>query len=130
MVKTKNGLLIMPEFSEAFLKLMKMEMTVKECLALSTVFEEIDSQIKIVNRTKMAVIEKYCQKDEGGKPVADDKGNAIFDSQEIQHKCLEDISAIMNEDFELHLENKVSISGDIKMSPQEYTFLKDLIEVR
>jgi hypothetical protein len=79
----------------------------------------------------MAILEKYCIKDENGKPVPDKSGNASFESEEIQKKCMDDISSIMSEDFELHLENKIPLSGDgdVKMSPEEFMLLKDFIEV-
>lgn len=129
MIKLQNGLVIMPEFMEALQKLMVLEIPVSQCVALSTAIEEINTQTNIVNRSKKVILEKYCLKDEAGKAKVDKVGNAIFENDETQQKCLNDIGEIMNETFELHLENKVVVPEDTKMTPQEFILLKDLIEV-
>jgi len=129
MVKLQNGLIIMPEFLEAFQKLMTMEIPVSQCVALSTAMEEINTQTTVVNRSKRVILEKYCSKDESGEPVVGEDGNATFESDEVKTKCLGDIAEIMNDEFEIHLEKKVVLPANTKMTPQEYVFLKDLIEV-
>jgi hypothetical protein len=129
MIKLQNGLVIMPQFMESFNKLMGMEMSAKQCLELSTAQEEIVSQVTIVNRSKKVILEKYCLKNEEGNPILDE-GNATFETLEVQEKCLGDIAEVMNEFFELHVENKVVVDEDTKMTPQDFTLLKDLIEIK
>lgn len=91
MITLKNGLVVMPQFMEAFEKLMKMEMPIAKCLQLSTTMEELDAQIKIVNRSRRVFLEKHCKKDDKGQFVVDDDGNATFDTPDIKSQCLKSI---------------------------------------
>ena len=129
-MKIKNGLIISPEFSSAIQKLLKKEIPVSLCLEISTMIEEIDTQIKIVNRARQAVLEKYTKKDEKGKYVVDDNGNAVFENENIKVKCLNELSDILNEEFDVALTSKIPLTKEDKMTPQEYILLKDLIEIK
>jgi hypothetical protein len=129
MVKLQNGLVILPEFMTAFSKLMAMEIPVSQCVALSTAIEEIETQINIINRSREVILNKYCLKDKNGKALVDSKNNATFENKEIEEKCLKDINDIMVDTFEIHLDKKVTLDKTVKMSPQEYMFVKDLVIV-
>jgi hypothetical protein len=129
-MKVKNGLIISPEFSSAIQKLLKKEIPISLCLEISTMIEEVDTQIKIVNRTRQAILEKYTKKDEANKYVTDDKGNAVFENDEIKARCLTELAGILNEEFEVSLSAKIPLTKEDKMTPQEYILLKDLIEIQ
>jgi len=130
MIKLQNGLVVIPQFMGSFNKLMNMEMSAKQCLQLSTAQEEIASQITIVNRSKKVILEKYCAKNEKGELVTTEEGDATFETPEEQKKCISDIAEIMNEFFELHFEDKILVDESTKMTPQDFTLLKDLIEIK
>jgi hypothetical protein len=129
-MKIKNGLVISPEFTSAIQKLLKKEIPISLCLEISTMIEEIETQIKIVNRTRQAVLEKYTKKDVEGKFVTDEKGNAEFDNDDVKNKCLTELATILNEDFDVSLSTKIPLSKEDKMTPQEFILLKDLIEIQ
>jgi len=128
-MKIRNALIISPEFNTAIQKLLKKEIPISLCLELSKVVEEIDTQVKIVNRARQAILEKYTKKDEKGKFMVDADGNALFVDDTIKNKCLKELTGILNEELDISLEKKVPLSKDDKMTSQEFILLKDLIEV-
>jgi len=129
MIKIQNGLLILPEFSEAIQELMSIKIDVKSCLLISTVIEDIEAQIDVVNRSKRMVINKYCIKDEKGSPKIDAEGSALFDNDEIREQCLKDIEDIMVEKFELRIKDKIKIPGSEEFTTKYFILLKDIISV-
>jgi hypothetical protein len=128
-MKIKNALIISPEFNTAIEKLLKKEIPISLCLELSKMIEEVDTQVKIVNRARQATLEKYTRKDEKNEYMVDSDGNAIFENDTIKTKCLKELSGILNEEFDISLEKKVPLSKEDKMTSQEFMLLKDLIEI-
>ena len=130
-MKIKNGLLLNPNFIKSIQKLFTIEMPAKQCLELSMVLDEVDPQIKILQRSKYIIIDKLAKKDADGKIITDDTGEAQFKDIETRQKCFGQVTEILNEDFEISLKKKVLIDEDDKrFTPQDLMILRELIEVK
>jgi hypothetical protein len=125
----KNSLILNEQFAEAFSSLMTLKMPAKQCLEISSCIEDISAQHSILVRAKRAIVDKYCKKEEDGKPSQDEKGNLLFDSPEIFKTCTEELKEIEEEEIDLALSNKVKVSKDEIMTPIQVTLLKDFIEI-
>lgn len=125
----KNSLILNNDFLEAFTGLMGMKMAAKQCLEVSSCIEDIMAQHQIIIRARRAVVDKYCSKDEDGKPRADEFGNILFDSNELQETCGQELKEIYDEEVDLALSKKIKISASELMTPLQMRLLKDVIEV-
>lgn len=130
-MKIKNGILMNDNFLNSLQKLISIEMPAKQCLQLSAAIEKIESQIKILQRSKYSIIDKMAEKTSEGKIATDARGEAQFKNDEIKIKCSSQVAEIMNEDFEVSLKEKVVIAEDnSKFNTQDIMLLRDLIEIK
>jgi hypothetical protein len=125
----KNSLIMKKEFMDAFSNLMLLKMSAKRCLEVSSCIEDIMAQYQIVQRARKSIADKYCQKNDVGKPLSDKEGNLMFDTPEIQKQCTEELLEIYEEEIDLALTEKIKISGDQMMTPLEVSLLKDIIDI-
>jgi len=129
-IKIKNGVLSSPEFAPAFQKIVVgVQMTARQCLEVSTILEEVHKQARIVDRTRQMIIEKYSSKNEAGKVITNEKGDAQFSSNEDKNSCIGELNQLMDEDFTLQISKKIEIPEDFKMIPQEFMLLSDLLDL-
>jgi len=127
-MEVKNFLLVSEKFLPAFEKLLRKEIPAKTCLQLSAAYDEIVSQITVVQRTRKAIAEKYAAKNEDGTVKIDELGNVVFPDDETKTKALKEIDEILNESLELAL-NKVVLNPEDKMTTEEYIMLRDIVEI-
>jgi hypothetical protein len=125
----KNSMILNSEFIKAFHKLLDMRMPAKQCLEVSSCIEDIMAQHQIVVRARRAVADKYCTKDEDGKPVIDSNGNIVFETPELQQKCMSELQEIYDEEIELALTQKIKISANELMTPIQIKLLNDIVEL-
>lgn len=125
----KNSLILDDHFQESFSSLMTLKMPAKQCLEISSCIEDISAQHSILIRAKRSIVDKYCKKDDDGKPVADEKGNLVFDTPEIFKTCMDELNEIYEEEIDLALSNKIKVSKNEIMTPLQVSLLKDFIEI-
>jgi hypothetical protein len=125
----KNRLIIEDEFVKAFTGLMSLTMPAKQCLEVSSCIEDLGAQYTILLRARRAIVDKYCTKDEGGNPAPDERGNLLFESPEIQKKCMDEIAEILDEEIDIALSDKIKVPKNTPMTPLKVRLLQDLIEI-
>lgn len=125
----KNSLIMSKEFLAAFYSLMEMKMPAKQCLEVSSCIEDILGQHQIILRARKAIADKYCSKDDEGKPLSDDSGNLVFENSELQKKCMEELTEIHDEEVDLAVSKRIKISATELMTPVQMKLLKDIIEI-
>jgi len=128
-MKIKNGIVIEDDFLSTFQELLNKDTSAKQCLELSTCFDELLSHVNIVRRTKRSLIEKYAKKNNDGEIQSDEKGAILFDDGEKKQKCLSEINEILNESIDIPLSETVKIYTDEIMTPRKVRLLKDVIEI-
>lgn len=124
----KNKIILNSDFIEAFTSLMALKMPAKQCLEISSCVEDLLAQYQILVRARRAIADKYCMKDEEGRPL-NNNGDLVFETPELQKKCSDEISEIYEEEIELCISGKVKVSKDEMMTPIKVTLLKDIIEI-
>jgi len=125
----KNYLILEDGFIDSFSKLMLKKMPAKQCLEVSACLEELISHHTILVRTRRAIADKFCKKNESGIPLRDDRDNLVFDSEEDRKKCYEELKEIHEEEIDIPLTNKIKIYEDELCTPREILLLKDIIDI-
>jgi hypothetical protein len=125
----KNRLIIEDEFVNAFTDLLSIKMIATKCLEVSSCIEDLGAQYNILIRTRRAIADKYCLKNESGVPVIDGKGNLLFETQELQKQCLKEINEVLDEQIDIALSDKIRIPKDAIMTPLRVSLLRDIIEI-
>lgn len=125
----KNSLILNEEFINSFSDLMTLKMPAKQCLEVSSCIDDILAQHQIVVRARRSIVDKYCSKDEDGMPIADEAGNLIFETPDLQKKCMAEIKEVLDEEIDLALSEKIKIPWNELMTPIQMKLLKDIIEI-
>jgi hypothetical protein len=124
----KNQLIVNPKFIESFSALMSLRMPAKQCLEVSSCLEDLMAQYQILTRARRAIVDKYCSKDEEGQPI-NNNDNLVFETPELQKKCLAEINEIYEEEIDLPILGKIKVSKDEVMTPIKVALLRDIIEI-
>ena len=127
-MKIKNSIIVHEEFIKAFSDLMNINMPIKRCLEVSAGIDDLSKHYNVLIRAHKAIADKYCKKDEEGKPLVED-GNLVFENVELRKKFAEEINEIDNEEFDLLISETIKISSDTVMTPLRARLLKDIIEI-
>lgn len=128
-MKIKNKMIIDDNFVEAFFSLLSIPMSAKQCLEVSSSVDEIAGQRQIVQRTRKAIIERFCKKDEAGKAIEDEKGQVSFENNDLKETCLYELKEVFEEEIDISLKTKVKIDKAAVMTPMKVKLLKDIIEI-
>jgi hypothetical protein len=124
----KNSTILNEKFLTYFAGLMNFKMPAKQCLEVSACLEDLTAQHLIVVRARRAIVDKYCSKTPEGVPVNKD-GNIIFDSPELERKCMDELLEIGEEEIAVALSEKIKISETELMTPLQVKLLKDFLEI-
>ena len=131
----KNSVIMSPNFIPAVEKLLKVEMTVKECIALAEAVETINDKLKVLEKAKKAIMDRFAKKDDAGEmvtqPTVSDPNlrTPIFESEESAKNFAAEIQKLFDESTEIPLKDKISIGSDVKMSTDDFMVVKDIIEI-
>lgn len=130
-MKIKNFTVMSDEFNPAFQRLLKKDITVKECMTLAQILEKINAQLEAIETAKLAFIDNLVVKDKDGriKTGGPNNANPIYKSEECEKQAFEKYRALAEEEFEIDLDQKVKLKSDTRMSTADYMILKDFIEV-
>lgn len=134
-MEIKNGVIMSPNFVQAAEKLLKVEMSVKDCVALSEAIDVINNKLSVLEKAKRAIMDRFAKKDENGEIVSQPAQHneniriPVFESDEAAQKFGEEISKMLEEVTDIPIDSKIKISGDVPMSTEDYRVIKDLIEI-
>lgn len=128
-MKIKNLTAMNPMFVPALDKLIKKDLPVKTCFSLAKMVKEINDNLEIIDKAKLAIVDKYAQKDEDGKIRFQDNGQPLFNSDEDKKKFLEDLKDLAEQEFDISVETKIPLPSDIKMSVDEILAIEHIVEL-
>jgi hypothetical protein len=134
-MEIKNSTIMSPNFIPAMNKLLKVEMPVKECIALAEAIDKINDKLKVLETAKKGIMDRFAKKDESGElvtqPTVSDPNlrTPVFESEESAKEFAEEIQKLLDEATELPLEGKITLKGDIQMSTEDFMVVKDLVAI-
>lgn len=101
---------------------------VKVSYAISKNIAHIESELKIYNKERQKLVDKYAEKDESGQIKANESGQIIFKEgcKEQWDKDIKELLAIENE-FEMHT-FKFDLLNGYNMSASEFQAIDYMIE--
>lgn len=127
-MKIQTGLIMNDDFLPCFIELMKREMPIKQCVAMSRSIEEISRQKVAVERVKQAFAAQFAEKDEKSGVLL--KDNIIqFSSEQAKQAYIAKYNEALMETFDIPLEEKIKIFEDEMFTPYKYALLQDVIEI-
>lgn len=103
------------------------QLPIKASYAISKNIAHIESELKIYNKEKQKIVEKYCEKEEDGQ-LKINKGQFVIkpDCREAWDKDIEELNSIENE-IDIHT-FKFEDLGNAYFSPSEFGSIDYMIE--
>lgn len=128
-MEIKAGQMMEPEFMIAMTGLLKRELPMPQCVAISDAITELETHLKSIDRIRKGILEKYLEKDENGLPLFLDeaKQRPKFISAEAEKAFMEESSALIKTEYEVAFDeaNMVVLTKDDRMSPKHYRLLQN-----
>ncbi|WP_238886408.1 hypothetical protein [Clostridium sp. YIM B02551] len=105
------------------------QLPIKVSYAIAKNISKIESELKIYNKEREKLIDKYAVKDTEGKILSYENGNVKFkeDCIELWNKDINELLAIENE-IEIHQFNFSLLDGYNNLSPAELIAIDYMIE--
>jgi len=134
-MKLKNGVVMSPNFTVAVEQLLKLEMTVKECVELAETAEALNDRLVVLDKAKKAIMTRFAKKDEKGEmvtqPTISDPNllTPVFESEESATAFAEEIQKLLQEETDIPLKAKIKINSNTKMNTAYFMAIKDLVEL-
>lgn len=128
-MKIKNFLILNKDFDEALNFLLTLKMPAYQSLEISNCIDEVIAKHQTLDRTRKAIVERYCLKDEKGNPTINKEGNIVFKTMEDQKECLAEVQKVLDEETEITLTEKVKIDKNQQISPLQIKLLKEFIVI-
>lgn len=110
-----------------FTKLLAIPMQSRQCLELIESVEIIIKKATAMAATRQALLNQLSKKDENNNPIIIN-GMYQFESNEAFEIFQKEIQDCISQTFEIPLKNKIKLSGDEIMTPDELDKIKALIE--
>lgn len=107
-------------------KISQKQLPVKISYAVAKNINKINSELKIYNKERQKLIDKYAKKDDKGNPVADERGQIKFLDQKGWDKDIKTLLDIENE-IDIHKFSINELNG-FNISPAEMQTLDYMID--
>lgn len=130
MIEIKGG-----ELSAAYLaisSLLSCQLPIEQAYRIARINRELENELKLYETARMAVIEKYCDKDENGNPITDENGNINISRKSKNYApALAEINKLESESISINVE-PISLEEfeDIKFTPEQIMNLMMFIKKR
>jgi hypothetical protein len=102
------------------------QLPVKVSYAISKNISKIESELKVYDKERQKLIEKYGEKDENNKVVADEKGQIKFEDKDGWDKDIKVLLEIENE-IDIHKFSIDELNG-FNISPAELQAIDYMID--
>lgn len=127
-MKLPNSIVLDNNFKKSFIKLLKLEFKAPITLKLVKVSKEIDNQTRDVLKVRDELLGRFCIKN--GKGVIELKDNLpVFPSKENENSFLKEMLSLLNETFEISLDNKLSLPENSMITAEDVLILEPLLEI-
>jgi hypothetical protein len=134
-MEVKNSVIMSPNFIPAVEKLLKVEMSVKDCIDLAEAVDVINGKLKSLEKAKKGIMDRFAKKDENGELVTQPSitdpnlRTPIFESEAAAKGFAEEIQKMLDEVTDIPLKAKIKVKSDINMTTDDFMVIKELIEV-
>ncbi|MCD2348480.1 DUF1617 family protein [Clostridium guangxiense] len=102
------------------------QMPVKVSYAIAKNISKIDAELKIYEKERKKLIDKYAEKDKDNKIISNKEGQIKFKDQTAWDKDIEELLSIET-DIEIH-KFKFDLLNGVQMSPAELQAIDYMIE--
>lgn len=102
------------------------QLPVKASYAIAKNIAHLESELKIYDKERLKIINKYAKKDEKGKTIADKNGQVQFENADGWNRDINELLNIEN-DIEIRKFKLSELSG-LNMSPAELQAIDYMIE--
>lgn len=127
-MKLSNVIVFDMAFKKAFGKLLKKEHPSTVSLKLYKISKEIDTHTGDVYKIRDELLNRYCAKDENGN-IKYDGTMPSFDTPENQTKFFEEMNALLQDEFEIKLTEKIKLPEDCVISPEDIAILEPFLDI-
>jgi hypothetical protein len=103
------------------------ELPIKVSYAIAKNTDKIDAELKIFNKERNKLIEKYAEKDDKGKIISDERGDIKFKDKKAWDKDIKELSDLENE-FEIHQFPLSALDNINNLSPSEIRAIDYMID--
>ena len=114
--------------TEVLQKLAKTSLKAKLAFQIARVLKEAEKEVQGFNDTRMNLIKKYGEKDEGGELVKDENDNCKIPNESIK-EFQDELNEVMNTEIEINA-NKLRMEDleSLDFTPSEMAMLEPFIE--
>ena len=106
------------------------QLPIKVSYAISKNISKLESELKIYNKEREKIINKYCKKDEEGKLVIDENNQYSIEDESIDI-CNKELNELLNIEVDINI-HKFKLDdlmcGNYEMSPGEISLIDYMIE--
>ena len=109
----------------------QLQLPVKVSYAISKNISKLNSELKTFYSQRQLLIDKYCERDEEGNKIADDKGNIHIAAEHLETwgKEIEELLDIENE-VDIHkFKLECFENYNIKLTPSQMSAINYMIEM-
>jgi hypothetical protein len=128
-MKIKNFLILNKDFDDALNFLLTLKMPAYQSLEISKCIDDVIAKHQTLDRTRKAIVERYCLKDKEGNPTINKEGNVEFKTVDDQKSCLIEVQKILDEETEVTLSEKVRIDKNQSITPLQIKLLRDFVVI-
>ena len=105
-----------------------MDFKAKLAWQVARLLKAAEQEIQSFNETRLALIEKYGEKDENGQLITDEKGNCKIEPENIS-KFSEELNELISSEVELNVSHlDFSQMESLTFTPNEMAVLDPFIE--
>lgn len=124
-MKLKRGLIFNPDFSEALVKLSKLDLDVDVSVSLYKSLKTLGEETKITHEVKNSIMESFGVKSFGPSGVElADENKTDFSAKEFVAKMNE----LLDQEIEIPLKKKIVLPKDTKISANAIVLLENILE--
>lgn len=96
---------------------------------IGKILRQVENEFNLFNEARGKVIDKYCTKDENGKPIINEETNEFTFSEENLKSTIEEVNNLLDSDVSLNA-NKISLADleSLDFTPTQMALLDVYIE--
>lgn len=126
-MKVKAATILHPRFSVALSGLLNKSMPMSQCVKLSEAIGEIENHSATINRIRQGLIDQYIEKDNRGQAKMGANDQPVYKNDEAAEEFRTKTTELLNQEYEVNLEDKIVLTDSDTMTPQDYMLLKDFV---
>jgi len=128
-MKVKNEIVFNDYFAKAFIKLLKCSFDAEISMQIVETFSKLNEQQKNVFAVRDSLLDRFACKGIDGKIKFTD-GSISFKDKNSEEEFIAEMNKLLNLEFEIPLEEKITLDKKIQISGEEILILKPVLNVK